>query len=293
MSRERSVGSPLGRILLTGLSCAAGFGLVYVVTVRTVPGRRFGDASLRGALLTRSTMADSATTVLDVVSVASLLGAVALVAVIALVRLLRVQGLAAIGLLVGANASTWVLKRYLLERPDLGLVEVSPATLNSLPSGHTTAVFSAVVALLFVVPLRWRSPTALTGLVAATATALATMSAGWHRAGDSMASFLLVGVWAAVAAAAVVTLDPADDPAERGSVPWPGPTRWLVVISATSVALGLMLGAALVSAGSLRDATVGSGIAVLASGLLIAGTGIAVTLGVLGIVPRESSGNGT
>ena len=76
---------------------------MYYVTVRTIQGRLFGDASLRGALLTRSALADGADTVLNVVSVASLLGAVALVATVALVRLERVQGLAAIGLLVGAQ----------------------------------------------------------------------------------------------------------------------------------------------------------------------------------------------
>ena len=185
---------PLVRIVLVGFAFGVGFLLVYYVTVRTIQGRLFGDASLRGALLTRSALADGSDTVLNVVSVASLLGAVALVATVALIRLERVRGLAAIGLLVGANVSTFVLKRYLLERPDLGIREVSPATLNSLPSGHATAVISASAALLFVVPTRWRYPTALAGLVVGTVTALATMSAGWHRAGDSMAAFLMVGV---------------------------------------------------------------------------------------------------
>ncbi len=152
INRVAGVLSPRVRIVLVGLASGGGFVLVYCATVRTVQGRLFGDASLRGALLTRSSLADGADAVLNVVSVASLLGAVALVATVALVRLKRAQGLAAVGLLVGANVSTLVLKRYLLERPDLGIREVAPATLNSLPSGHTTAVFSAVAALLFVVP---------------------------------------------------------------------------------------------------------------------------------------------
>ncbi len=198
---------PLARILVVGLGFAAGFVLVYLVTVRTVRGRLFGDASLRGALLTRSAMANGVDSILNAVSVASLLAAVAVVATVALVRLERVRGLAAIGLLVGANLSTLLLKSYLLDRPDLGLREVSPATLNSLPSGHATAVFSAFAALLFVVPTAWRYPTSLIGLVTAITTALATMSAGWHRAGDSMAAFLLVGVWTVIAAVPVLIAD--------------------------------------------------------------------------------------
>ncbi len=263
-----------------GLGFVAGFVLVYYVTVRTVQGRLFGDASLRGALVTRSALADGADRVLNVVSVASLLGAVAVVAMVALVRLERVQGLAAIGILVGANVSTLVLKGYLLERPDLGIREVAPATLNSLPSGHATAVFSAVAALLFVVPARWRYPTVLVGLVAATVTSLATMSAGWHRAGDSMAAFLLVGVWFSAAAAAV-SIAETGGTGDRAGYLWPASTRWLAVTCVGLFALGLALGAALNAAGDVRDATFGSWIAFLAGALLITGTGLVVLLGML------------
>ena len=279
---ERSGGivAPLVQIVLVGLGFGAGFVLVYYATVRTVQGRLFGDASLRGALLTRSALADGTDTVLNVVSGASLLAAVALVATVALVRLERVRGLAAVGLLIAVNVATLVLKNYVLVRPDFGISEVSPATLNSLPSGHATAVFSAVAALLLVVPTRWRYPSALAGLVAATVTALATMSAGWHRAGDSMAAFLLVGVCTAVAAAAVVTAE-TSDAADRPSFVWPASVRWLGAVCAGSFILGLTLGAALDAAGPLRDSALGSSIAFLVGGLLITGTGIVVVVGIL------------
>ena len=268
------------RILLVGLLFGVAFAVVYYLTVRTLQGRLFGDASLRGALLTRSVMADSADTVLDVISVASLLAAVALVAMVALVQLARIQGLAAVGLLVGANLSTLLLKSYLLERPDFGIREVSPATLNSLPSGHVTAVFSAVAALMLVLPPRWRQPVALAGLVAAIITALATMSAGWHRAGDAMTALLVVGVWTAIAAGAVL-IGVGAHPADPASLTWPSSARWLAVTSTGSFVLGLTLGAALNAAGHVRDATLGTGIAFLVSGLLIVGTGTVVLLGML------------
>ena len=283
IQRWESALASLAGIALVGLGFALGFVLVYYVTVRTVQGRLFGDASLRGALLTRSALADGADTVLNVVSVASLLGAVALVALVALLRLERVQGMAAVGLLVGANVSTLVLKGYLLQRPDLGIREVSPATLNSLPSGHTTAVFSAVAALVFVVPSRWRYPVSLTGLVVGTVTALATMSAGWHRAGDSMAAFLLVGVWTAIAGAAVLIAD-ADGAGDRARLEWPESTRWLAVVSAASLGLGVALGIALNAVGPIRDATLGTWVAFGVGGLLITGTGIAVLGGMLHVL---------
>ena len=283
MKDEDGVGGlwrPLVRIGVVGLAFVAGFFLVYYVTVRTVQGRLFGDASLRGALLTRTAWANGADTILGVGSVASLLGAVALVATVALVRLERIRGLAAVSLLVGANLSTLVLKRYLLERPDFGISEVSPATLNSLPSGHATAVFSAFTALLFVVPTRWRYPISLAGLAAASATALAAMSAGWHRAGDSMAAFLVVGVWTTVAAAAVLV---AEAPAvnDREPFQWPASARWLAVLSAGCLTSGVALGVALDAVEPIRDGTLGSWVAFLVGGLLILGSGIAVSLGVL------------
>ena len=113
------------------------FLLAYHLTVRTTSGRRFGDTSLRGALLTNRAVAGIVDTVLDVVSAASLFLVIAMVAAIALVRLDRLVGLAAVGLAVAANTTTWLLKGT-LPRPDLGLEEVTPATLNSMPSGHST-----------------------------------------------------------------------------------------------------------------------------------------------------------
>jgi membrane-associated phospholipid phosphatase len=147
--------SARGREALTWLAGTAtvyvvAFLLVYYVSVRTVRGRLVSDASLRGAISTGASVQDTVEGILDIVSVGSLLGAVALVAVIALLRLDRVRGLASIAVLVTANVSTWLLKDHLIARPDLGLDEVAPATLNSLPSGHTTAAFSAVAALLIV-----------------------------------------------------------------------------------------------------------------------------------------------
>ncbi len=264
---------------LIGSGFGASFVVVYYLTVRTQAGRQIGDASLRGALFTRTAFAEPVGRLLDIVSVGSLMGAVAVTATVALIRMARSHGVAAIALLVGANASTWLLKEHVLVRPDLGLSEVTPATLNSMPSGHSTAAFSIVVALLVVVPASWRPRLAPVGVAYAALTALATMSAGWHRAGDSIAAFALVGLWATAAAWGVaVTAGPEG---AAGQTPGRGGTRWLVVgaVGSTALGAGLILALSLVS--STHENLVGAATAFLAATLLIAGTATGATLSIL------------
>ena len=255
---------------------AVAFVLVYYVSVRTVRGRLISDASLRGAISSGASVQVTVEAILDIVSVGSLLGAVAVVAVIALLRLDRVRGLASIAVLVTANVSTWLLKEHLITRPDLGLDEVAPATLNSLPSGHTTAAFSAVAALLIVLPPAVRVPTAFLGGTFATVTALATMFAGWHRAADAMAAFLVVGVCTMVAISLVVVFDsPPPRPSARV------PLGWWVALSVGALILGGTLSLGLSVLGPIRATQLGSLLAFLTAGLLIVGTLLGVLVGML------------
>lgn len=267
-------------------ACGLVFWLVYLVTVRTSYGRLFADASLRGAVLSRSRTGDVVDGALSVVTVASLLAAVALIAVIALLRLRRGLGLAAIGLLAASNVSAQLLKRFLLERPDLGLAESAPATLNSLPSGHSTAAFSVVVALLFVVPVRTRGVLAVTGGVYGCVVALATMGAGWHRASDSVAAFLLVGFWAGVVIGGVVAFDASDLPVEDAPARSGRRRRSLVVVAVLALGVAVTLMAMLAVVTPLRENAVGEAAAFATGGLFIVGTAIAVLLGMLELIER-------
>lgn len=266
-----------------GVAFVGGFVLVYAVTVRTLSGRAVSDASLRGALLTNGLLARVVDPVLNVVSVASLLGAIAVILLVALARSARERGMVAIGVLVASNVSTLVLKRYLLPRPEFGLSEAAPSTLNSLPSGHTTAAMSLVVALLFVLPARLRWPTAGVGAAYVTVTGVATMSAGWHRAGDSLAAYLLVGFWATVAG--VVLLQTGESQTRQSAATGrPRLARWWAVSGAGVLGLGAAIAALLAGAGRLRDSVVGPPIAFVAGGLLIGGMGAVVLLAVLWIL---------
>lgn len=272
-------------LLRLGLLAALHLGLfvaVYVLTVRTVAGRLLADTALRGALLTSTPLDRPVERILDVISVASLAGVVAVVAVIALVRLARLPGIAAVGLLVAANVSTLLLKDYLLTRPDLDLAEVTPATLNSLPSGHATAAFSAVVALLVVLPRAWRPTAAVVGAAYATVTALATMSAGWHRAGDAVASFLLVGFWAMLAAVFLLTAgEPDRAPPRHVTAP-----HLLVVTSVLALPGAALVSTLLTLVPPLRDSGAGEPIALLGAACAVAGTAAAVMVAVVHALDR-------
>ena len=287
MARRMSARAPVALRwpAATATVYAVAFVLVYYVSVRTVRGRLVSDASLRGAISSGAPVQDTVEAILDIVSVGSLLGAVAVVALIALLRLDRVRGLASIAVLGTANVSTWVLKEHLLTRPDLGLDEVAPATLNSLPSGHTTAAFSAVAALLIVLPAAVRGPTALLGGSFATVTALATMFAGWHRAADAMAAFLLVGVCTMGAISLVVVLD---SPRPRASAGLR--LGWWVALSVGALILGGTLSLVISALGPIRDTTLGSLLAFLSAGLLIVGTLLGVLVGMLRVLEVTETG---
>jgi membrane-associated phospholipid phosphatase len=257
------------------------FLLVYYVSVRTVRGRLVSDASLRGAISSGASVQDTVESILDIISVGSLLGAVAVIALIALLRLDRVRGLASIAVLVTANVATQVLKQQIITRPDLGVDEIAPATLNSLPSGHTTAAFSAVAALLIVLPARLRAPAALIGGAFATVTAVATMFAGWHRPADAMAAFLVVGVCTMLAISAVILLE---GPGPRAPASSSVRLRWWIAPAVGALSLGGALSVGLSVLAPIRDTVLGSLLAFASAGLLILGAVLGVLVGMLRVL---------
>ncbi len=267
-------------------ACAVVFWLVYHVSVRTEPGRLFADASLRGAILSEARAGGLVDSVLGFITVASLAGAVALIATIALVRLRRDLGLIAVGLLLVANLSAQLFKGYLLPRPDLGLIEYAPATLNSLPGGHSTAAFSVVVALLLVVPARLRGVVAGAGGVYACVVALASMAAGWHRAGDSESAFILVGLWAGVALAVLVLKQGGEIDGTSPSLSARRRRRSLIAAAVLTTAAGLASATLLALVSRVRESTFGEAAAFATTGLLIASTAVGVLLALLALIER-------
>ena len=265
--------------------CAVLFVLVYRLAVHTTRGRLLDGAAFRGAVVSRSRLTDYVEGVLDVVSVLALLVAAATIVGIALVRRRRGLAIAAAALIVGANGTTQLLKSTLLSRPDLGLQETTPATLNSLPSGHSTVALSVVAALVLVVPAALRPVLCVAGVAFASVTGLATLSAGWHRPSDTVAAFLVVGGWAAAVGILLVLLDArpdSEDVDEPPVVAHRRTARLLAVAAAYVLAFGGLLSAVIVGTDLTSEGGAAALVpAYLAGGGAIAGTGAAVMAALL------------
>lgn len=104
---------------------------------------------------------------------------------------------ALIGLLVaaGANGTTQILKSAILNKPNLGVQE---ATINSLPSGHTTFAAAAGAALFLAAPKKWRPFLSLVMFLFSVMTGVATVINEWHRPADVVAALFVVGGWTAL-----------------------------------------------------------------------------------------------
>lgn len=267
------------------LACVAALVLTYELAVHTTRGRLLDGASLRGAVDSRSGVTGVLEQLLDVVSVASLLAAAAALVAIALVRMRRELATAAVVVLVGSNVTSQVLKNYLLERPDLGLYESTPATLNSMPSGHSTVAFSVAVALVLVLPVRLRAAAAGFGVAYASVAALSTLSAGWHRPSDSVAAFLVVGVWA-TSVGAVLVVRHGDERLATDTGAHHTTTRRLAAAAAYLLAFGALVAVVVLTTQLDTYGQAAQVLAYFAGGGAIAGTGCAVMAAVLAVTHR-------
>jgi membrane-associated phospholipid phosphatase len=168
---------------------------VYLMFVRTEWGQTVDDAALAGRVLQPADIISDAWELLDVISVATLGLASMILMGIAVARKRIYLALATGVMILGANMTTQVLKKIVLTRPDF---EAGIETLqNNFPSGHATVAMSVAVALLLVVPSRFRWFAALLGTAYAIATGVAVVSGGWHRPSETVGAWFVVGAWTA------------------------------------------------------------------------------------------------
>lgn len=177
---------------------ALGFLAVLIrVALQSSRGQQWDDSAMRTVIAGRDAQL-ALLSVLGYVSIGAILAVAAGCVFVALLRGRPRTGAAAAAVLLGANLTTQVLKHSGLDRPDFGL-----GTLNSLPSGHTTVVASAVGAALLVAPGVLRPVVALAGGFATTLTGASTIVAGWHRPADVVAALAVALIWTAVVAAVI------------------------------------------------------------------------------------------
>lgn len=103
-----------------------------------------------------------------------------------------VPALVGLGMAIGANITSQLLKNYFIVKPNLGIQE---ATINSAPSGHTTFAAAAGLALFLASPKRFRPTVALFSMVFTVAAGYSTVVNGWHRPSDVVAAILVTGLW--------------------------------------------------------------------------------------------------
>ena len=153
----------LGAVATAILSVAA-LALLIRIGLQSGRGQQWDNSAMATVVAGR----DAQLALLSVLGYVSITAIVAVALGCAGVALLRGQpriGAAAVTVLLGANLTTQILKEIVLDRPNFGL-----GTLNSLPSGHTTVVASAVGASFLVVPALVRPLVALAGGFATTLT---------------------------------------------------------------------------------------------------------------------------
>jgi membrane-associated phospholipid phosphatase len=261
-------------ILLAVVSAAAVVAVWWVfVTTRT--GQVLEQAAFEGSEMGASRLWLVAEPVLEVISL-PFIGLVLLTAMLLAVVRRRVLLAVQVAVLVaGANLSTQVLKHVVLDRPDL---DVGDRLANALPSGHTTAAASVSVALLLVLPPRFRPVGAVVGVVYTCATGISTLVGQWHRPSDVVAAVLVVGAWAGLAAALGVGARPRS---ERGPARWgTGAVAGLLLVGAAVAGTGAAIalqrslahldsGQALSSRGDLLTAYAGGALGVVTATCLV------------------------
>ena len=237
-------------LLFLGLSLYGAFVFfIYTATGQQVDEQAYTEyanqfKSYRGPTLTAL---DSLPTVVGVIAV---LGLVA-------VLIWKHRFLPAlIGVLAAAAAvtSTYLLKHYLIVKPDLGVQE---ALSNSAPSGHTTFAAAAGAALFLAAPRFLRPTVALCAALATCLTGASTIINGWHRPADVVTAILVTAIWTVVGMGVLRYVRPADFavPARGGLVLVPLMTIATLFLSFCAVILYLIAIFAPIPGGAFTAAT--------------------------------------
>ncbi|RLV57293.1 phosphatase PAP2 family protein [Aeromicrobium phragmitis] len=173
-----------------------GLGALVATALASSTGQLVDDAAMN-AVTANNTTELTLLSGLGRVSLGAILAVAVGCVAIAVVRRRFALAVGAVAIIGASNVTTQLLKDV-LDRPNLGL-----GVHNSLPSGHTTVVVSAVAALLLVLPAVIRPLMAVIGSAAIGLTGLSTIVAGWHRPADVLAALLVVLAWTGAVSVAV------------------------------------------------------------------------------------------
>lgn len=192
----------VGWLLAVVAGAVALFVGTYGFFVRTTLGQELDEAALVGSEHEAQGVITEAWELLDVISVGSLAIASLAIGLVALARRRVALAVAALATIGAANMATQLLKRVILERPDL----IGAGDTNSLPSGHATVAATVAFAVVMVTAPRWRTPVAVVATLLPISVGVAVVTAAWHRPSDSVAAVAVVLATAAACLAVAVAL---------------------------------------------------------------------------------------
>ena len=124
--------------------------------------------------------------------------------VLALLRRRPLVALAVLAVLIGANATTELLKPLMAaSRPAPAPATLYPLAQGSWPSGHATAAMSLALCCVLAAPARMRPWVAALGGVFAVAVSYSFLSLAWHYPSDVCGGYLVATAWTLLAIAAL------------------------------------------------------------------------------------------
>jgi membrane-associated phospholipid phosphatase len=158
----------------------------------------------------------------------------AAVVAVAAARRRRRIALAVAVLLIGANATTELLKPLLAEpRAHSLLGTIAAPAAGSWPSGHATAAMSLALGLVLAAPARRRPMAGALGALFAVCVSYSFLTLGWHYPSDVLGGFLVAVTWTELAIAGVVMADARRPRRAEPSVRHAVPLRAAVAPAAT------------------------------------------------------------
>ncbi len=170
---------------------------------------------------------------------------------VALLRRRIWVALAIVGILLGANVTTELLKPLLDVQRSYSF-PAAPGT-GSWPSGHATAAMSLALCCVIAAPGRLRSATATLGALFAVAVSYSFLALAWHYPTDVLGGFLVASIWTLLGVAAIWTAHSHRAPQSAQAHRQGRPTIWAALGPPSAVLLAAVALVALVAIAQPHD----------------------------------------